>query len=132
VAEPAEHFAILLDVLEAGRPGVSLTDTADGKWEAKHEGKVFLEGTVKLDPLKKPKAADWIITTEGDLKGKTTLGTYDVDKGYVEALLRVRQAAGEVRVERGQQDHLCRARSREEVTARRVQRRCFLGLTCGV
>jgi uncharacterized protein (TIGR03067 family) len=59
---------------------VTVTVTAEGKWEAKHEGKVFLEGTVKLDPSKKPKAADWAITTEGDLKGKTALGIYDVDR----------------------------------------------------
>jgi uncharacterized protein (TIGR03067 family) len=59
---------------------VTVTITADGKWEAKHEGKVFLEGTVKIDPSKMPKAADWKITTEGDLKGRTALGIYDVDK----------------------------------------------------
>ena len=59
---------------------VTVTVTADGKWEAKHEGKTFLEGTVKLDPSKKPKAADWTITTEGDLKGKSALGIYDVDR----------------------------------------------------
>ncbi len=58
---------------------VTVTVTADGKWEAKHDGKVFLEGTVTLDPSKKPKAADWKITTEGELKGKTALGIYDVD-----------------------------------------------------
>ena len=33
-----------------------------------------------LDPSKTPKAADWTITTEGELKGKTALGIYDVDK----------------------------------------------------
>ena len=59
---------------------VTVTITAEGKWEARHEGKVFLEGTVKIDPSKKPKAADWKITTEGDLKDKTALGIYDVDK----------------------------------------------------
>lgn len=59
---------------------VTITVAADGKWEVKHEGKTFLEGTAKLDPAKKPKAADWTITTEGDLKGKTALGIYDVDK----------------------------------------------------
>jgi uncharacterized protein (TIGR03067 family) len=59
---------------------VTVTITADGKWEAKQEGKVFLEGTVRIDPSKKPKAADWKITTEGDLKGKSALGIYDVDK----------------------------------------------------
>ncbi len=60
---------------------VTVTITAEGKWEAKHEGKVFLEGTVKIDPSKKPKAADWKITTEGALKDKTALGIYDVEKG---------------------------------------------------
>jgi hypothetical protein len=35
---------------------------------------------VKVDPSKKPKTADWQITTEGDLKGKTALGIYDVDE----------------------------------------------------
>ena len=59
---------------------VTVTITAEGKWEVKHEGKVFLEGTVKIDPSKKPKAADWKITTEGELKGQTALGIYDVDK----------------------------------------------------
>ena len=59
---------------------VTVTVTADGKWEVKHEGKTFLEGTVKLDPSKKPKAADWTITTEGDLKDKVALGIYDVTK----------------------------------------------------
>ncbi len=58
---------------------VTVTVTADGKWEVKQAGNTFLEGTVKLDSSKKPKAADWTITTEGDLKGKTALGIYDVD-----------------------------------------------------
>lgn len=35
---------------------------------------------MRLDPSMKPKAADRTITTEGDLKGKTALGNYDVDK----------------------------------------------------
>jgi uncharacterized protein (TIGR03067 family) len=59
---------------------LTVTVTADGKWEAKQEGKTLLEGTVRLDPSMKPKAADWTITTEGDLKGKTALGIYDLDK----------------------------------------------------
>jgi uncharacterized protein (TIGR03067 family) len=59
---------------------VTVTVTPDGKWQAQHEGKPFLEGTVRLDPSKKPKAADWAITTEGDLKGKTALGIYAVDE----------------------------------------------------
>ena len=60
--------------------GITLTVTAEGKWVLKKDDTVILEGTGKLDPAKKPKAADWAITTEGDLKGKTALGIYDVDK----------------------------------------------------
>jgi uncharacterized protein (TIGR03067 family) len=41
---------------------------------------VLLEGTGKLDPSKKPKAADWTITSEGDLKDRVALGIYDVTK----------------------------------------------------
>jgi uncharacterized protein (TIGR03067 family) len=58
--------------------GVKVTVTAEGKWALTKDGTVLLEGTVKIDPSKKPKAADWKITTEGDLKGKTALGIYDV------------------------------------------------------
>lgn len=64
------------DLLKA----VTVTIAPDGKWEVKQDGKTFLEGTVRLDPSKQPKAADWTITTEGDLKGKTALGIYDVDE----------------------------------------------------
>ncbi len=59
---------------------VTVTVSPDGKWEVKQAGKTFLEGTVRLDPSKSPKAADWTITTEGELKGKTALSIYDVDK----------------------------------------------------
>jgi uncharacterized protein (TIGR03067 family) len=60
--------------------GIRLTVTADGKWVLKKDDTVILEGMGKLDPSKKPKAADWTVTTEGDLKGKVALGIYDVDK----------------------------------------------------
>src|SRR5262249_14392863 len=60
--------------------GIKLTVTAEGKWQLKKDDNVILEGTGKLDPSKKPKAADWKITTEGELKDKTALGIYDVDK----------------------------------------------------
>jgi uncharacterized protein (TIGR03067 family) len=60
--------------------GITVTISAEGKWAVKQGDAVFLEGTVKLDPSKNPKAADWTITTEGDLKGKSALGIYDVDK----------------------------------------------------
>ena len=60
--------------------GITLTVTAEGKWVLKKDDTVILEGTGKLDPAKKPRAADWTVTTEGGLKGKVALGIYDVDK----------------------------------------------------
>src|SRR5262249_34112963 len=56
----------------------------DEKWEVKKGDKVVLAGTVKLDPSKKPKAADWTVTTEGDLKDKTALAIYKIDKDTFE------------------------------------------------
>src|SRR5262245_3928086 len=60
--------------------GIRLTVTAEGKWQLKKDDTVILEGTGKLDPSKKPKAADWTITSEGDLKDKKALGIYEVTK----------------------------------------------------
>jgi uncharacterized protein (TIGR03067 family) len=48
---------------------------ASGKWEALKDGTVYLKGSVKLDPSKKPRAAEW--TVEGF--DKPVLGIYDVD-----------------------------------------------------
>jgi uncharacterized protein (TIGR03067 family) len=48
---------------------------ASGKWEALKDGTVYLKGSVKLDPSKKPRAADW--TVEGF--DKPVLGIYEVD-----------------------------------------------------
>ena len=46
-----------------------------GKWEAFKDGTSLLKGTVKLDPARKPRAADWAI--EGsDMVAK---GIYEVD-----------------------------------------------------
>jgi uncharacterized protein (TIGR03067 family) len=60
--------------------GMKVTVTTLGKWELKKDDKVLLEGTVKLDPSQKPRAADWKITTAGDLKDRTALGIYEVSK----------------------------------------------------
>src|SRR3954465_8476603 len=60
--------------------GIRLTVTAEGKWTLKKDDTAILEGRGKLDPCKKPKAPDWAVTTEGDLKGKVARGIYDVDK----------------------------------------------------
>jgi uncharacterized protein (TIGR03067 family) len=55
--------------------GTTVVIDASGKWEAFKDGTSLLKGTVKLDPGKKPKAADW--TIEGsDMVAK---GIYDVD-----------------------------------------------------
>lgn len=60
--------------------GITLTVTVDGKWVLKKDDAVILEGTGKLDPSKKPRAADWTVTTEGGLKDKVALGIYEVEK----------------------------------------------------
>jgi uncharacterized protein (TIGR03067 family) len=55
--------------------GLTVVIDATGKWEAFKDGTSFLKGTVKLDPAKKPRSADWAI--EGsDMVAK---GIYDVD-----------------------------------------------------
>lgn len=55
--------------------GHTVVIDASGKWEAFKDGTSLLKGTVKLDPAKKPKAADWAI--EGsDMVAK---GIYEVD-----------------------------------------------------
>jgi uncharacterized protein (TIGR03067 family) len=55
--------------------GHTVVIDASGKWEAFKDGTSLLKGTVKLDPAKKPKAADWAI--EGsDMMAK---GIYEVD-----------------------------------------------------
>jgi uncharacterized protein (TIGR03067 family) len=55
--------------------GSTVVIDASGKWEAFQSGTSQLKGTVKLDPAKKPKAADW--TIEGtDMAAKSI---YEVD-----------------------------------------------------
>jgi len=55
----------------------TVTIDADGKWKAYQDGTVIFEGTVKLDPSKKPKAADWTVKV-GD-QTVTALAIYEVD-----------------------------------------------------
>jgi uncharacterized protein (TIGR03067 family) len=55
--------------------GATVVIEASGKWEAFKDGTGIVKGTGKLDPAKKPKAADWAI--EGsDMVAK---GIYEVD-----------------------------------------------------
>ena len=52
--------------------------SADGKAMVQREGKTIIKGNFKIDPTKKPKQSE-ATYTEGELKGKTVLGIYEVD-----------------------------------------------------
>ena len=52
--------------------------SADGKYMVQREGKTVVAGSTKIDPTKKPKQSEGTYT-EGELKGKTVLGIYEVD-----------------------------------------------------
>jgi len=54
------------------------------KFSSTVDDKHSFKGTFKLDPTKKPKAVD-VQVTEGDFKGKTLLGIYDVEKDSLRA-----------------------------------------------
>jgi uncharacterized protein (TIGR03067 family) len=51
----------------------------EGKVSVQRQGQTIFEGTVKLDPTKKPKAIDVTQTSEGDNKGKTFPGIYEIE-----------------------------------------------------
>ena len=55
---------------------ITVVNEADGKWAIEVEGKVVARGTSEIDPTKKPKTVD-LTATEGDNKGKTSLGIYE-------------------------------------------------------
>jgi uncharacterized protein (TIGR03067 family) len=57
---------------------VILTNDGSGKSSVRRGDKVIAEATVKLDPTKKPKTID-ITFTEGERKGKTALGIYEIE-----------------------------------------------------
>lgn len=52
--------------------------SADGKAMVQREGKTIAQGSIKIDPTKKPKQSETTYT-EGELKGKTVLGIYEID-----------------------------------------------------
>jgi len=57
-----------------------MTVTISGnEWSIKQDGKELLKGTVKLDPSKSPKAADWTMKSKDDTESKV-LGIYEVNK----------------------------------------------------
>jgi uncharacterized protein (TIGR03067 family) len=51
---------------------------ADGKAMVQREGKPIIQGSIKIDPTRKPKQSE-ATYTQGELKGKTVLGIYEVD-----------------------------------------------------
>jgi uncharacterized protein (TIGR03067 family) len=55
--------------------GSTVVIDAKGNWQALKDGSVYLKGSVKLDPSKSPRAADW--TVEGF--DQPVLGIYAVD-----------------------------------------------------
>lgn len=57
---------------------IKVTFGADGKWQVAVEGKVVAQGTMTLDPAKKPKIVDYVVT-EGDDKGKKFIAIYELD-----------------------------------------------------
>jgi uncharacterized protein (TIGR03067 family) len=58
--------------------GVIGTSDGSGRFSVRRGGKVIGEGTMKLDPTKKPKAID-VTYTAGERKGQTALGIYEIE-----------------------------------------------------
>jgi uncharacterized protein (TIGR03067 family) len=59
--------------------GVRFTIEENGKALLKKGEQVLFEGTIKVDPTKKPKTGDATQTSEGENKGKTTLSIYEIE-----------------------------------------------------
>ena len=57
---------------------VIATNDGSGTFSVRRGDKVIGEGTVKFDPTKKPKTVD-VTFTEGEHKGQTVLGIYEID-----------------------------------------------------
>jgi uncharacterized protein (TIGR03067 family) len=57
---------------------VIATSDGSGNVSVRRGGKLIGGGTIKLNPTKKPRAID-ITFTEGEHKGKTALGIYEID-----------------------------------------------------
>jgi uncharacterized protein (TIGR03067 family) len=56
---------------------ITVINEADGKWAIEVDGNVVAKGTSEIDPTKKPRTVD-LTMTEGDDKGKTFLGIYEL------------------------------------------------------
>jgi uncharacterized protein (TIGR03067 family) len=66
-------------VSEEDAKKITVINKEDGTWTLEVEGKVVGRGTSKIDPTKKPKTID-LTETEGNQKGQTALGIYEVEK----------------------------------------------------
>jgi uncharacterized protein (TIGR03067 family) len=58
---------------------ITVVDASDGTWSIRSEGKEKSKGTSIIDPAKKLKTIDFI-PTEGDGKGKQSLGIYEISE----------------------------------------------------
>jgi uncharacterized protein (TIGR03067 family) len=54
------------------------TSDGSGKVSVRRGGKVINEGSIKLDPAKKPRTID-VTFTEGERKGQMVLGIYEIE-----------------------------------------------------
>jgi uncharacterized protein (TIGR03067 family) len=59
--------------------GITLTYDGTGKASVKKGDQLLFDGTIRIDPTKKPKTQDATQTSAGENKGKTTLSIYEVD-----------------------------------------------------
>ena len=66
-------------VSEEDAKKILVINKENGTWTLEVEGKVVAKGASKIDPTKKPKTID-LTETEGEEKGKTFLGIYEVGK----------------------------------------------------
>jgi uncharacterized protein (TIGR03067 family) len=57
---------------------VQLVIDAEGNTRALNDGKVFIASTTRIDPTAEPKTID-MFYTQGDSKGKTSLGIYKIE-----------------------------------------------------
>jgi uncharacterized protein (TIGR03067 family) len=58
---------------------VRFTIEENGQALVKNGEQILFEGTIKIDPTKKPKREDATQTSEGGNKGKTTLSIYEIE-----------------------------------------------------
>ena len=65
---------------------VILTSDGSGKFSGRRGDKVFVEATARLDSAKNAKAID-VTYTEGEKKGKTVPGIYEIDGDTVQVCL---------------------------------------------